>query len=79
MSEFLQRNADDSRLLKAGLRSHDPDVVDAAHTRISQRFGKEFADRVTFETITRMMDSEDWSWFDAEGNPSPLLNHDLPE
>ena len=79
MSELLQRNADDSRLLKTGLRTHDLAVVDAAHTRISQRFGKKLADRVTFETITKMIDTENWSWFDENGNPSPLLNHNLPE
>jgi len=78
MSEFLQQNADDARILRIGLEQHDPQMVDVAHQRISKRFGKTIADSAVFSTITRLV-NKGWSFFDKDGNPSPLLNHELPE
>lgn len=77
--ERVQVNADNMRLLKAGLRSHDPDAVDGAFIRIKRDYGNEIATEATMHTITKMISDENWSWFDNEGNPSPLLYHNLPE
>lgn len=76
--EFEQNNADDARILKIALEQHDPEMVDIAHTRIKKRFGKQLADSTVFSMITKLMD-KGWSFFDKDDNPSPLLNHNLPE
>ena len=75
----IQKNADTMRILRAGLRTHDPVVVDASYTRISEQYGKDLADVVIFDTITHLIETENWSFFDAEGNPSLLFDHVLPD
>jgi hypothetical protein len=77
--EIVQRNADTMRILKAGLRGQDTETVDAEYSRIAEQYGPEFAETIVFQTITKLMDTEDFSFFDADGNPLPLLNHDLPD
>lgn len=76
--EITQKNADDNRVLEIALKQHDPEMLDIAHTRISQRLGKRVADSVVFATITKLMNFG-WSFFDTDDNPSPLLNHNLPD
>jgi len=70
---IVQRNADSARLLEAGLRNHDPETVEVARTRISRDYGEEVANKFVLQTITQMMENEGWSFFDQDGNPSPLL------
>ncbi len=71
--ELIQWNADTSRLMKIGLRTHNPDTMAAVHDRISEKFGSEFADSAIAQMITHLMTTENWSFFDENGNPSPLL------
>lgn len=75
----LEGMADNMRLLRAGLRSHDPMTVDAAYQRISQSFGELLAEDLVHHTITGLMTTEHWSWYNEKtGEPSPLLNNSLP-
>jgi len=78
ISETLQENADMMRVLKAGLRTHDPETVDSAFLRIVKKYGENIATNVVMDTITLMISKENWSWFDKDDNPSPLLYHTLP-
>jgi|GEM_PF-6352339 len=43
ISETLQENADMMRVLKAGLRTHDPETVDSAFLRIVKKYGENIA------------------------------------
>ncbi|MDD4381833.1 MAG: hypothetical protein PHE21_00600 [Candidatus Dojkabacteria bacterium] len=73
LNEIIQENADTMRLLKIGLRNHDPEIVVAAMTRISDRYGDSFAERVTFTTISTLMENEGWSFELENREPSPLI------
>ena len=73
IERIIQENADSIRILKVGLRNHDVETVMATHSRISNNVGRRMATEVVFRTITRLMGSENWSFFDKDGNPSPLL------
>lgn len=71
--QTIQRNADTMRLLKIGLRTHDPETVNAAYERISNTYGEDLANSVVSQTITNLMSSENWSFFNENDEPSPLL------
>jgi len=73
LDEILQENADNMRLLKIGLRNHDPETVDAAMTRISDRYGEEIAESVVVTTISSLMETKDWSFVLENGDSSPLM------
>ncbi len=77
--DLLQEDADSIRVLRSALRTHDPEAVDTAHARIRERLGKNLAGQVVIGSIERLIEEEGWSFFDENGNPSPLLHHDLPE
>lgn len=77
-AELVQWFADTSRLLKIGLRTHDVEIVDSVYLRIAERYGQEIAEKSVYQMITHIIETEGWEWEDAEGNPSPLLDHDLP-
>lgn len=70
--ELIQWSSDTIRLLRIGLTNHDPLTIEMANERIISRMGEDFADKVLFNMITSMME-EGWSFFDEDGNPSPLL------
>ena len=70
----IHESADAMRVLRAGLRGHDPETVRVAHARISKSVGEEIASEVVIKTVTRLMNEENWSFFDEDGNPSPLLD-----
>jgi hypothetical protein len=61
------------RLLKIGLRNHDPKTVDAAMSRISNRYGEQITNDIVFNTINILMNEEDWSFELEDGEPSPLI------
>ena len=71
--ETLQKNADMMRLLKAGLRNHDSETIEAAMIRISNTYGVEIAKNVVFITINMLMNTENWSFEMENGEPSPLI------
>ena len=69
----IQDSADAMRVLRAGLRGHDPEIVRVAHARISKSVGEERATEIVLKTITHLMSDENWSFLDKDGNPFPLL------
>ncbi len=73
LKDTVQELADVSRLLKAGLRSHDPEAVGVAISRLEANYGAKMAESKVMATITSMMTSEGWSFFDEQGDASPLL------
>lgn len=79
LEEDSQWLADSSRLLKIALRNHDSESLDAVYLRISERYGELIAENSIYQMITHLISTENWSWEDDEGNPSPLINHEFPE
>jgi hypothetical protein len=70
----FQWEADSSRLVKTALRTHDPESLAVAIRRISLKCGSEVAENLVLHTITRLISSENWSFFDEKtGEPSPLI------
>ena len=73
-TDFIQWNADTSRLLKTALRTHNPEILASVHERIASRLGESEADETIFSMITHLIETEDWSFIDKKtGEASPLL------
>ena len=79
MFDLTQWFADTSRLLKIALRTHDPEQVDIIYLRIADKYSAQVAEMAVYQMITYLINTEDWSWFDENGNPSPLMYHNLPD
>jgi hypothetical protein len=73
IEETLQETADNMRLLKIGLRTHDPMTLSAAIKRIADKYGEQFAQDIACTTITTLMLEEDWSFEMENGESSPLM------
>lgn len=73
LDEILQEVADSSRLLKIGLRNHDPEMLADAIARIKKRYGEQGAQDWVCTTITMLMSEEGWSFEMENGESSPLL------
>lgn len=73
-AEELQWVADTIRLMKQGLRTHEPLTMQGVWDRIAERYSPEMANQWICEMITHLMFTEDWSFFNEEtGEASPLL------
>ena len=79
IEEDAQWLADSSRLMKIALRTHDPEMLDTVYQRISEKYGELVAENSIYQMITHLITTENWSWEDADGNSSPLLDHEFPE
>jgi hypothetical protein len=71
--ETLQEIADNKRLLKAGLRNHDPETVGIAIERLESNYGEQIAKDILFDTMTLMMSEEEWGFEMEGGESSPLI------
>lgn len=71
--DLFQWSADTNRLLRIGIRTHDPFTVDTVFWRIADRLGEYFAEYYVLSMITHLMNTEGWSWELPDGSPSPLI------
>ncbi len=72
--EELQWVADTTRLMKQGLRTHEPLTVKGVYQRIAERYSPEMAEQWICEMITHLMNTEDWSFVNEEtGEASSLI------
>ena len=67
--EIVQWNADRMRALKAGIRNHDDEGVAAVLGQIAEKFGEEFADGIFVQTVSRMIDDENFSFVEIDSSP----------
>lgn len=71
--DLFQWSADTNRLLRIGIRTHDPFIVGTVFSRIADRLGEHFAEYYILSMITHLMNTENWSWELPDGSPSPLI------
>ena len=71
----FQDQADVMRLLKAGLRTHDVETVQAAIDKAKAiGYPKTVIEDVVLHTVNLLMITENWAFVDDEGNASPLID-----
>jgi hypothetical protein len=71
--EYLQWNADTSRLLKIALRNHDSEALAGVYRRIENKYGTIIATKLVYNMINHLMETENWSFELPDGSPSPLI------
>lgn len=71
--ELIQWSTENNRLIRTGLRNHDPVMVDAVRQRVTEKLGETFADKYICFWINFLMNTEGWDWQLPDGSPSPLL------
>ena len=73
LDEILQKRADDARLLLIGLRTHDPEIIDAAMVRIGgDCWNSESISQLTY-TMSMLPTIEDWSLEDENEKSSLVI------